>query len=153
MLEKLKILFLCTGNSCRSQMAEGFARQLKADSIAAASAGVVKSGLDPRAATVMAEIGVDISAQTSKLIEELPDKNFHYVITLCDQARQACPVFPGTAVMVHKGFPDPPTLAMGAKSQEEALGHYRRVRDQIRRFVEDLPVGLPPRREIPMPVF
>lgn len=136
---KLKILFLCTGNACRSQMAEGFARHLKGDVIEPYSAGIVAAGVDPRAIKVMAEAGVDISRQTSKHVDDLPDIEFDYVITLCDSAREACPFFPNAKKVVHMGFADPPHLARDAKTEEEALSHYRRVRDEIRAFIEKLP--------------
>jgi len=135
----MKILFLCTGNSCRSQMAEGWARALKGDIVEAWSAGVEKRGLDPRAVKVMAEAGVDISGQASRRVEELRDVAFDVVITVCGDAREVCPAFPGRAAIVHRGFDDPPKLAGNARSEEEALQHYRRVRDEIRLFVEGLP--------------
>nr|WP_272913132.1 arsenate reductase ArsC [Solidesulfovibrio fructosivorans] len=136
MSPKKNILFLCTGNACRSQMAEGFARALKADVLNPYSAGVERHGLDPRAVAVMAEAGVDISGQTSKLVADLPpDVAFDAVITLCGAAHDTCPFFPGTVEKRHAGFDDPPALAAGAASEEEALDHYRRVRDAIREFV------------------
>ncbi|MGE4537506.1 MAG: arsenate reductase ArsC [Desulfovibrio sp.] len=117
-------------------MAEGFARALKADVLTPYSAGVERHGLDPRAVAVMAEAGVDISGQTSKLVADLPpDVTFHTVITLCGAAHDTCPFFPGTVEKRHVGFDDPPALAAGAASEEEALDHYRRVRDAIREFV------------------
>ena len=136
-----KILFLCTGNSCRSQMAEGWARHRKGDIIEAYSAGIEKHGLNPLAVKVMAEAGVDISRQVSNLVEELPVREFDYVITLCGEANETCPFFPGKKI--HVGFDDPPRLAAGAASPEEALRHYRRVRDELRAFVETLPAALP----------
>jgi len=139
---RLKILFLCTGNSCRSQMAEGWARHLKSDVIEAFSAGVEKHEVDPVAVQVMAEAGVDISSQRSKLIEELDEKDFDYVITLCDHAKESCPFFPGRAKFFHASFDDPPQLARNARSKEEKLVHYRRVRDEIREFVASLPQAL-----------
>jgi len=139
---KLKLLFLCTGNACRSQMAEGWARHLKGDAIDASSAGIVASGLDPRAAAVMAEAGVDISSQRSKHVNELADRTFDVVITLCGHANEHCPLFPGKTRVIHKGFDDPPALARDARSEEEALAHYRRVRDEIKAFVETLPEAL-----------
>jgi arsenate reductase len=142
MANKLKVLFLCTGNSCRSQMAEGWARHLKGNLIEAYSAGIETHGLNPRAVRVMAEVGVDISRQRSKLLGELPKVEFDYVVTVCDQAYQACPMFPGRSRVVHIGFDDPPNLAKKAKTQEEALNCYRRVRDEIRAFVEKLPEAL-----------
>jgi arsenate reductase len=142
MLPKLKILFLCTGNSCRSQMAEGWARQLKSDRIEAHSAGVDPAGLNPLAVRVMAEAGVDIGGQRSKNVGELLDVGFDHVVTVCEYARESCPVFPGSTRLVHVGFDDPPRLASSARSKEEALPHYRRVRDEIRAFVETLPDSL-----------
>ena len=138
----LKILFLCTGNSCRSQMAEGWARALKHGSIEPYSAGTEPHGLNPLAVKVMKEAGVDISEQTSKHVDSLRDKNFDFVITVCDLARESCPLFPGNAKMTHVGFDDPPRLAAGAKTEEEALGQYRRVRDEIRDFIQTLPEAL-----------
>jgi arsenate reductase len=136
---KLRVLFLCTGNACRSQMAEGWARDLKGDLIEPHSAGIIPAGVDPRAIQVMAEAGVDISGQQSKHVDDLPDLEFDTVVTLCDSAREACPFFPGAKKIVHRGFDDPPYLARHAKTEEEALRHYRRVRDEIRAFVEKLP--------------
>lgn len=140
--QRTRVLFLCTGNSCRSQMAEAWVKHLKGDMIEASSAGIEKHGLDKRAIQVMAEVGIDISAQRSKLIEELEDLNFDYVVTVCDHAKESCPFFPGNAKMIHAGFEDPPALAAQASNEEEALEHYRRVRDQIRAFVESLPERL-----------
>jgi arsenate reductase len=140
--QKRKVLFLCTGNSCRSQMAEGWARHLKGDKIEPYSAGIEVHGLNPRAVQVMAEAGVDISGHRSKHLEELKDKVFHLVVTVCDHAAQTCPVFPGRGEKIHRTFDDPPALARQALTEEEALGHYRRVRDEIRRFVETLPAGV-----------
>lgn len=142
MNKKVKILFLCTGNSCRSQMAEGWARHLKGGVIEPFSAGIKTHGLNPLAVKVMAEAGVDISAQRSKNVAELSDTQFDYVITVCDSAHESCPLFPGKTKVVHVGFDDPPRLATDAKTEEEALAHYRRVRDEIRAFVETLPGGL-----------
>ena len=140
-----KILFLCTGNSCRSQMAEGWARHLKGDRLEAHSAGIEARGLDPRAVRVMAEAGVDISGQRSTAVADLAAVAFDYVVTVCDHAAETCPVFPARTAVVHVGFDDPPRLARDAATEEEALAHYRRVRDQIREFVETLPEALPAR--------
>jgi len=140
----IRILFLCTGNSCRSQMAEGWARHLKGDTIQAFSAGIETRDLDMRAVQVMLEAGVDISGQTPKLIGLLQDLEFDYVITLCDHARESCPLFPGTAKIVRRGFDDPPARAASDLDEASKLGHYRRVRDEIRDFVETLPEGLNP---------
>ncbi len=139
---KIKVLFLCTGNSCRSQMAEGWRRRLKGDVIEPYSAGIETHGLNPKAVQVMAEAGVDISNHRSKHLEELRDVAFDYVVTVCDNANESCPVFPGEVKRLHVSFDDPPRLARSAKSEEEALGHYRRVRDEIRAFVENLPGAL-----------
>ncbi|HOM16827.1 MAG TPA: arsenate reductase ArsC [Thermoguttaceae bacterium] len=136
---KLKVLFLCTGNSCRSQMAEGWARALKSDLIEPYSAGIETHGLNPDAVRVMAEAGVDISGQRSKHVRELSAIEFDYVITVCDHAQEHCPVFPGRAKIVHRGFDDPPRLAASAATEEQRLAPYRRVRDEIRAFVEQLP--------------
>lgn len=140
--KKLRILFLCTGNSCRSQMAEGWARHLKGKLIEAFSAGIEPHGLDPLAVKVMAESEVDISGHRSKAIDELPNLSFDYVITLCDDARESCPLFPGHVKVIHAAFQDPPHEARNAGSEEEKLVHYRRVRDDIRTFVETLPEAL-----------
>jgi len=142
MADKMKVLFLCTGNSCRSQMAEGWARHLKSDRIEPYSAGIETHGLNPLAVKVMAEAGVDISGQKSKHLDEVRSVPFDYVVTVCDNANETCPFFPGKVKRVHVSFEDPPRLAKTAKSQEEALGHYRRVRDEIRQFVESLPEAL-----------
>lgn len=139
---KLRVLFLCTGNSCRSQMAEGWARHLKGDQIEPFSAGIEAHGLNADAVRVMAEAGVDISGQRSKCLSDLPDLNLDVVITVCDDASQRCPRFPGPARVIHVGFDDPPRLAAGAASEEERLGPYRRVRDEIRAFIETLPESL-----------
>lgn len=140
---KLKILFLCTGNSCRSQMAEGWARHLKGDSIEAFSAGTEPKRLNDRAIQVMAESGVDISGQTSKHVDQVKDVPFDFVVTVCGHADEHCPVFPSRIRVIHVGFDDPPQLALNAKNEEERLEHYRRVRDEIRAFVEMLPKALP----------
>lgn len=117
-------------------MAEGWARRLKGDTIQAYSAGIEKHGLNPLAVKVMGEAGVDISGHRSSLVEELPISAFDWVITLCGHARETCPFFPGRTV--HRGFDDPPQLARSALTEEEKLEHYRRVRDEIRAFVEGL---------------
>jgi len=142
MADRMKILFLCTGNSCRSQMAEGWARHLKTDVIEPYSAGIETHGLNPQAVKVMAEAGVDISGQRSKHVDEVKSIPFDYVVTVCDNANETCPFFPGKVKRFHVSFEDPPRLAKTAGSEEQALGHYRRVRDEIRRFVESLPAGL-----------
>jgi len=140
--KKIKLLFLCTGNSCRSQMAEGWARHLKSDVIKAYSAGIETHGLNSRAVTVMAEVGVNISGHSSKLVTDFKDIVFDYVITVCGHAHETCPFFPAKAKIIHIGFDDPPQCAEGAITEEEVLGFYRRVRDEIRAFVETLPQSL-----------
>ena len=137
--QKMKILFLCTGNSCRSQMAEGWARALKGDEIEPCSAGIETHGLNPNAVKVMAEVGVDISGYRSKHLDDLREVEFDYVVTVCGHAHESCPVFPCDIRRIHAGFDDPPRLAEGTSSEEVALDHYRRVRDEIRNFVETLP--------------
>ena len=139
---KTRILFLCTGNSCRSQMAEGWAKHLKGDTVEAYSAGVEPHGMNARAVAVMKEVGVDLSSHRSKHVDELKDVPFDYVVTVCGHANETCPMFPGRTKVVHVGFDDPPQLARGAKTEEEAMAHYRRVRDEIRAFVETLPGAL-----------
>lgn len=143
-MSKLKVLFLCTGNSCRSQMAEGWARHLKADVIEPYSAGIEAHGLNPNAVAVMKEAGVDITPQSSKTLNQLAGVEFDVVVTVCGHAHEHCPVFPGPAKtrIVHLGFDDPPKLARTAKTDEEALGHYRRVRDEIHDFVNKLPEAI-----------
>jgi len=134
-----KVLFLCTGNSCRSQMAEGYCRALHGEKIEAFSAGIETHGLNPNAVRVMAEDGVDISAHHSKTLDDLAGIAFDLVVTVCGHADEHCPVFPGRTRVIHRGFDDPPALARDAGSEQEALGHYRRVRDEIRAFVAKLP--------------
>lgn len=138
MLPKLRVLFLCTGNSCRSQMAEGWARSLHGDRLEPYSAGTAPGRVDPRAIQVMGEAGVDLSAHRSKHVQELDDVDFDWVITVCDRANESCPIFPGKVHRLHVGFDDAPRLAAGAVTEEQALAHYRRVRDEIRAFVETL---------------
>jgi arsenate reductase len=145
-MNKLKIMFLCTGNSCRSQMAEGWAHALKSDVIEAYSAGIETHGLNPSAVKVMAEAGVDITTQKSENIKDLLDIPFDVVVTVCGHAHETCPVFPAEARIVHHGFEDPPRLAKelaeAGASEEEQLDAYRRVRDEIKLFVEQLPGNL-----------
>jgi arsenate reductase len=123
-------------------MAEGWARHLKGRQIEPYSAGIESHGLNPDAVRVMAEAGVDISGQRSKLVSQLGRVDFDYVVTVCDDARESCPLFPGKTKVVHVGFDDPPRLAAGATSDDERLAPYRRVRDEIRAFVETLPGSL-----------
>lgn len=140
-----RVMFLCTGNSCRSQMGEGWARNLHADRLDACSAGTAPQGLNPLAVRAMAEAGVDISGGHSKAIEACDPATLDLVVTVCGHANEHCPAFlkenPRTRV-VHRGFDDPPRLAAGAATEEEAMTHYRRVRDEIRAFVETLPALL-----------
>jgi arsenate reductase len=123
-------------------MAEGWARRLKSDNIDPHSAGVEPHGMNKLAIQVMMETGVDISQQRSKHVDELKNVPFDYVVTVCDGAHEACPVFQGKTKVVHVGFDDPPRLAKTAANEAEALAHYRRVRDEIRAFIETLPQGL-----------
>ncbi len=123
-------------------MAEGWTRHLHGDKIEAHSAGIAALDLNLDAVRVMAEVGVDISNYRSKRVDELRDTDFDYVVTVCGQAAESCPVFPGKAKIIHVGFDDPPRLAAGAVTAEERLAPYRRVRDEIRAFVETLPDSL-----------
>ncbi|MDZ7723405.1 MAG: arsenate reductase ArsC [candidate division KSB1 bacterium] len=141
-MDKLKLLFLCTGNSCRSQMAEGWTRALKSDQIDVWSAGIETHGLNPDAVRVMREAGVDISSHASTHVDDLMHISFDAVVTVCDNARESCPVFPGNIKRVHKSFDDPPFLSKSVDSEEKKLEIYRRVRDEIRAFVETLPDAL-----------
>ena len=140
--QKVKILFLCTGNSCRSQMAEGWARRLKGNLIDPYSSGILKHEVNPHAVKVMAEAGVDISTQYSKTIEEIGPVPFDYVVTVCSHANAHCPVFPGKVKIFHLAFDDPPQLTAGLPDGAEKLAVYRRVRDEIRAFVMTLPGAL-----------
>lgn len=135
-MHRAKVLFLCTGNSCRSQMAEGWTRHFHGDSIEAFSAGIEAHGLNPNAVQVMREAGVDITNQTSNTVDSLPVQQLDLVVTVCGHADENCPAVLQQTRVVHVGFDDPPKLAKTAKSEEEALGHYRRVRDEIRDFVK-----------------
>lgn len=139
----LKVLFLCTGNSCRSQMAEGWARHLKSDRIEPYSAGIEKHGMNPHAVKVMAETGVDLSKHYSKTLDDLNGVVFDYVVTVCGHANEHCPIFPGKTKVVHVGFQDPPKLTKDMPDGEAKLAVYRRVRDEICRFIDTLPEGLP----------
>ncbi len=140
-MNKVKVLFLCTGNSCRSQMAEGWAKHFHADSMEIYSAGVETHGLNPYAVKVMREAGVDISGHQSKLLESLSDVVFDYVVTVCDNANESCPVFTGKTEIIHRSFQDPPKMAKKADSEEEILNCYRTVRDEIKSFVESMKLG------------
>lgn len=137
-----KVLFICTGNSCRSQMAEGFLRHMAGATLEALSAGTDPVGVNPNAVRVMAEKGIDISRQESKGMKPFLGHHFPYVITLCDRANERCPIFPGVMKRLHWSFEDP-ALATGAEAQKLAV--YRRVRDEIeasvRRFVDEVRTG------------
>lgn len=136
------ILFLCTGNSCRSQMAHGFANALLGDEYVSYSAGVESHGLNPSAVKVMQEVGVDISHHQSQTLNEFASHEFDYVVAVCEHAASNCPTFPAkTNVIVHQ-FDDPPKLAKQAKSSEEAIQAYRKVRDQIKHWVASLPAQM-----------
>lgn len=139
---KKRILFLCTGNSCRSQMAQAFTNALRGEDIEAHSAGLRPQGLNPHAVAVMREAGFDISDAESKSMEQYIGQDWDYLVTLCGHAAENCPYFPGKMTRRHVGFDDPPALAKNETDPEKALGHYRRVRDEIRAFVEKLPQGL-----------
>ncbi|WP_321532501.1 arsenate reductase ArsC [uncultured Desulfuromonas sp.] len=143
MSDKLQLLFLCTGNSCRSQMAEGWTRHLKGDVIDVYSAGIETHGLNPNAVKVMAEAGVDISGHRSQHIDEFKEIAIDVVVTVCGHAHETCPYFPANCKVVHVGFDDPPQMARELAEQgateEQQLDCYRAVRDQIKAFVETLP--------------
>jgi arsenate reductase len=144
-----RVLFLCTGNACRSQMAEGWARHLHGDRLDAGSAGTNPHGVDPRAVRAMAEVGVDISGHTSTALDPAEAASLDLLVTVCDRAHESCPVLPGATRIVHRGFDDPPRLAAeagaaagadaGDDSDDAAMEPYRRVRDEIRDFVATLP--------------
>ncbi|MBZ0269950.1 arsenate reductase ArsC [bacterium] len=133
---KPRVLFLCTGNSCRSQMAEGWARHFHAARLEACSAGVETHGLNPRAVQVMAEAGVDISGHRSQHVDEFADVPIELVVTVCDHAAEVCPVFPGRTRKVHRSFSDP---AKAIGDEESVLAEFRRVRDEVREWVRALP--------------
>jgi len=137
---KAKILFLCTGNSCRSQMAEGFCKAIRGDEFEAFSAGIEKHGLNPHAVAVMAESGIDISSHHSKTLDDLAGVDFDLVVTVCGHADEHCPHFPGATRVIHHGFDDPPRLALEALTEADALDCYRRVRDEIRDYMALLTV-------------
>ncbi|PLX19840.1 MAG: hypothetical protein C0601_00750 [Candidatus Muiribacterium halophilum] len=134
---KKKILFICTHNSCRSQMAEGLANRLLSDKVTASSAGTKKSKVDPYAIAVMKELGIDISANKSKTFEELKQKDFDLVVTVCDHAKENCPIFFGGEKIINNSFQDPPKIVNEKKitSEEGILDVYRRVRDDIKKFI------------------
>ena len=137
--DKIKVLFLCTGNSCRSQIAEGWARHLKSNVIEAFSAGISPIGVSRQAIKVMAEAGVDISMHHSEQIDDYSEIDFDYVVTLCENAAENCPVFSGEARIVHRSFNDP-YFATGG--EEQIMAVFRKVRDDIKAFVETMPGSL-----------
>lgn len=140
--ECLRVLFLCTGNSCRSQMAEGFCNARWRGVIAAQSAGTKPGVLNRLAVRAMAESGIDIASHSPKSAESLSGQQFDVVITVCDAAQEACPRFAGATKVVHHSFDDPPHLAARASNDDEAMVHYRRVRDEIGSFIESMPALL-----------
>jgi arsenate reductase len=131
-MPKRRVLILCTGNSARSQMAEGLLRHDRGDLVEVASAGTHPTAVRPEAIAVMREIGIDISAQRSKHVDELRGQPFDDVLTVCDAANDRCPIFPGPARRVHRGFDDPAAVA---GSEEERLQAFRRVRDELRQWL------------------
>lgn len=141
-MSKIKLLFLCTGNSCRSQMAEGWAKALKPDIIDVYSAGLETHGLNPYAVKVMSEVGIDITSHKSQLLSEFDDVQFDYVVTVCSKAHETCPIFPRDSKVIHHGFEDPPKLVQNAKTEEEKLEGFRTVRDQIKAYIKTLPNSL-----------
>jgi len=144
MTERPRVLFLCTGNSCRSQMAEGWLRHFAPENAHVFSAGTKPAGLNPMAVAAMREAGVDISQQRSKHVEELLQEDFLFVVTVCDSARETCPAFPGALYHLHWSFDDP-ARAVGTEEQQMAV--FRRVRDEIRERVREFAEreGLAPR--------
>lgn len=137
-----KILFLCTGNSCRSQMAHGFANNLLNNDFASYSAGIESHGLNPYAVQVMQESGIDISTHQSQTLAEFEDITFDYVVAVCDHAANNCPAFSAQTHIIQHQFDDPPKLAANAKNDDEALGYYRQVRDEIKSWINNLPQQL-----------
>lgn len=135
MADTKRVLILCTGNSARSQMAEGLLRRDGGGLFEVESAGVNPSRLRPEAVEAMREIGIDISAQRSKSADEFAGREFDYVVTVCDNARETCPVFPGRAERIHRSFEDPPPP--GAADPEATLAVFRRVRDEIRAWLRE----------------
>lgn len=131
-----KVLFLCTGNSCRSQMAEAWVNAIRKSEWQAFSAGIETHGMNPNAVSVMGEIGVDMGAHYSKHVDELKAEQFDLVVTVCDHAAEHCPSLAEFSTVKHVPFDDPPALAKHAANENDALESYRRVRDEIREFIE-----------------
>lgn len=140
MINKLKVLFLCTGNSCRSQMAEAWAKELKSGLFEAYSAGIETHGLNKNAVKVMAEVGVDMSGHISENVRDYLDKDIDLVVTVCDHASETCPIFPGSIKLIHHSFEDPPKLARNKNTDDEKLECYRKVRDEIKDFIMQMKV-------------
>jgi arsenate reductase len=136
MADKKRVLILCTGNSARSQMAEGLLRHDKGDRFEVESAGTKPSKVRPEAIAVMKELGIDISSHRSKSVDELSGEKFDYVLTVCDNAKETCPIFPGHANRLHQKFEDP---AAAQGSEAVRLGVFRQVRDQIRAYLRGFP--------------
>ena len=130
---KKKVLFICTHNSARSQMAEGLTRSIYGDNYDVHSAGTQPSKINPYAIRVMKEVGIDISQQRSKSIEEFRGQKFDYVITVCDQAKETCPFFPGV-IIIHKGFKDP---SQSSGTEDEILTEFRKIRDEIKVWIKE----------------
>ena len=130
------VIFLCTGNSARSQMAEGLMQHLRGNEFEVFSAGSEPKGIHPLTIEVMKGIGIDISHQRSKHLDEYLNKNFDYIITLCDHAAKTCPLFPGSGERIHQGFPDPVSVK---GTEEERLEIFRRVRDELKEFILSFP--------------
>ena len=139
MAERKRVLILCTGNSARSQMAEGILRHDGGERFEVESAGVNPSRVRPEAVEAMREIGIDISGHRSKSADEFVGQDFDYIITVCDNARETCPVFPGHAERIHQSFEDPP--APGATDPEKTMAVFRRVRDEIRAWLKSFAAG------------
>lgn len=130
-----RVLVLCTGNSCRSQIAEGYLRYFAGDKAEIYSAGIETHGVNPKAIEIMKRDGVDISAHTSNNIDEYTDIDFDYVITVCDNAKESCPYFPTNAVKLHHSFPDP---AKAIGTDEEVMEQFREVREMVRKYAQNL---------------
>ena len=135
-MDKQRILILCTGNSARSQMAEGLLRHDAGDRFEVESAGTRPGRVRPEAIAVMKEIGIDISGHRSKSVDEFASRKFDYVLTVCDNAKESCPIFPGHTNLIHKSFEDPAALA---GTGEELLALFRLVRDEIREYLKTFP--------------
>lgn len=131
----MNILILCTGNSCRSQIADGYLRQFVGDRATIYSAGVETHGVNPRAIKVMAEVGINISNHTSNHVDEYRDVDFDLIITVCDNAKERCPIFPSKAAKLHHNFPDP---AKATGTEEETMDEFRRVRNMIETYCRDI---------------